>query len=121
MEVHGELDSNSDTHSDIAGADKRPPAYPVNSYVAATYDGQWYTGKIIEYDPEDTEYNISFMSPGNNKHCQTFRWPVKVDRIWAPASSILCPVSEPVPHGKTRKVFKPAQIDIDTILQLHRE
>ncbi|MES9883292.1 MAG: hypothetical protein ABW185_20700 [Sedimenticola sp.] len=90
---------------------------PNETFVAAVYDGKWYVGEILDYDPDDNEYNVSFMTEGSNKRCLSFKWPEKPDRIWIPESAILCSVSEPELQGKTRRMYKLPQSEIDNILK----
>ena len=91
--------------------------YSVDSYVAAVYNQKWFIGKVLEYDPGDKEYNISFMAAGSSKICHTFKWPEQEDIIWVPNSSVLCAVSDPISYGK-RKMFKLPDEDIENILEL---
>lgn len=71
--------------------------YQVDAYLAAIYESKWYIGKILEYDNEDQEYHVTFMTGGK----KSFRWPEKADKIWIPDSDILCSLNEPVKQGKT--------------------
>ena len=69
--------------------------YGTNTFVAALYDEKWYISKILEYDPEDNSYQMSFMTEGSNKRGVTFKWPEKEDILWLPHSDIVCAVEEP--------------------------
>ena len=91
---------------------------PVNSYVAAVYNGHWYLGKVMSYDPSDENlpYQVSFMQHGKGKGCHTFKWPDKEDTIWRERADILCVVNEPICHG-TRKMFKLQESDINVICE----
>jgi len=81
--------------------------YDINSFVAAEYDGKWYLGKVLDFDPEDLEYNITFMEEGKNKKFYSFKWLQNSDNIWIAESSVICKVNEPVLSGSgTRKVYR---------------
>ena len=55
-------------------------------YPDTIYDSQWYVGKIIEFDDENREYQISFMV-GVRK---SFRWPEKEDNSLITEGDIMC-------------------------------
>lgn len=59
--------------------------YQVDAYVAAISESKWYIGKILEYEKENQEYHVTFMTGGK----KLFRWPEKTDKIWIPDSYIL--------------------------------
>jgi len=62
--------------------------YAANTFVATIYDSQWYVGKIIEFDDEDREYQISFMVGAR----KSFRWAEKEDNLWITEGDIMCSV-----------------------------
>ena len=92
-------------------------SYSVGSYVAAEYNKKWFIGKVLEFDPDDKEYNISFMEASSSKVGNIFKWPRQEDIIWVPNASVLCGISDPVPHGK-RKMFKIPEVDVKRVLEL---
>lgn len=100
--------------NDIENAGER---YQVDAYVAAIYESKWYIGKILEYDSEDQEYHVTFMTGGK----KSFRWPENADKIWIPDSDILCSLNEPVKQGKTRNMFKFSEKDLEKAQNLFEE
>jgi len=76
----------------------------VGEFVAAMYDGVAYVGKVLEIDKSDDEVQITFMEKCN-KVANQYRWPSKEDSVWIGTDQILCSIPEPLPTGKTKRVF----------------
>lgn len=76
-----------------------------NLFVLAVYDKEVYVGKVLEVDYEDNTVNITCMEK-SGKLGKTFKWPSpKSDEIWVNRSDILKVIAEPIPTGKTRRLF----------------
>ena len=99
-----------------------PPPVDVNTldvhkedFVAAIYDGDWFLGKIIDIDMDDGEIEVSFME----KKKSLYQWPRRADRIWVNKSNILCIISEPIETGKTKRMYKISDADLEMIQALY--
>ena len=83
----------------------------LGNFVAAKYEGQVYIGKIIDFDEEDNEIEISFMQNVR----RLLQWPKTEDKLWLEKSEIVCNVSEPLPTGKSARMFKLTESDLNKI------
>lgn len=83
----------------------------IGDYVAAVYDKKTYIGKITDFDNDDGEVEITFMENVR----KLLQWPKHEDKIWIEKTAIMCSVSEPIPTGKSRRMFKLADSDIANI------
>ena len=83
----------------------------VGSFVAAKYEGKIYIGKILEYDEEDLEFEITFMQNVR----QLLQWPQTEDKLWLERDDIVCNVNEPMPTGKSKRMFKLMESDLNKI------
>ena len=83
----------------------------VGRYVAARYDSKVYVGKIVDYDEEDNEIEISFMQ--NIR--KLLQWPTHEDKLWLEKGQIICNISEPIPTGKSARMFKLTETDLRII------
>jgi hypothetical protein len=71
-------------------------------FVAARYDRNIYIGKVVECDNEDGEVEITFMQNVR----KLLQWPKHEDKIWVDRDNVICKVSEPMPTGKSKRMFK---------------
>ncbi|XP_071479520.1 uncharacterized protein [Diadema antillarum] len=70
------------------------PVYQAEDWVAARYDEDWYVGQVVEADDEDV--HINFMATGSGKVKEnTFKWPVREDKIWVARDQVLCHIEAP--------------------------
>lgn len=83
----------------------------VGEYVAALYDKKMYIGMVLEHDDEDDEVEITFMENVR----KLLQWPKHEDRLWIDKKDIICTVSEPMPTGKSKRMFKLSASDIANI------
>ena len=81
--------------------------YQVNDWVAALYQGTWYIGEIVEYDPEEDDFHVNFLKKSKLIENFTFKKaPEKnPDIIWVYRENILCKITEPVAVGKSGRSF----------------
>ena len=86
-------------------------------FCAAMYDGSWYIGVVVDIDPDDDEYEISFME----KKKQFYQWPKPTDMIWVKQADILCKIVEPVPASKHGRMMKLDASDLALILDMYNE
>ena len=66
--------------------------------MAAKYEGKIYIGKILEFDEEDIEFEITLMQNVR----QPLQWPQTEDKLWLERDDIVCYVNEPMPTGKSK-------------------
>ena len=84
------------------------PQVDIGDFVAATYEQVLYIGKVIEIDMGDEYcYRISFME----KKTGQYQWPKRQDIIWCAKEAVQFHISEPLPSGKSRRLFKVAPED----------
>lgn len=48
---------------------------------------------------------INFMCR-EGKYDDAFKWPTRKDEIWVDQTNILSILDEPIPHRKTKRIFK---------------
>lgn len=75
------------------------------NYVAARYLEKCYIGKVT--DEDDNEFEISFMETKKEK----LQWPKKKDILWIPSKDVLFVVAEPMPIGRSGRMFELQQQD----------
>ena len=49
------------------------------------------------------------------KYDNSFKWPTTKDEIWLNHKNIISIIDEPVPHGKTKRLFKKPKEVIDRL------
>ena len=76
--------------------------YAVNDFVIANYEGDYFVGKILDHDPVDGDFQISFMS--TTLVCK-LKWPSRSDIIWVDRGNILRQVKEPIGSRKNKRLF----------------
>lgn len=111
--IEKEVENTAQTSilTNVTDESSKGPEILVGEYVAALYDDKTYIGKVIECDDEDDEVEITFMENVR----KLLQWPKHEDRIWINKKDILCSVSEPVPTGKSKRMFKLAASDMANI------
>lgn len=93
--------------------------YQTDSHVAVVYDALWYIGSILDYNPEDNTYPISFTAKGNNQSGVTLKCPEK-EVCWRSHCDILYAVDAPVLYGKTRRLYKLTTEDLERVQNLFK-
>lgn len=88
--------------------------YHVDDYVAASYLGHWYIGKIMNCDDEDNTFEITFLQ----KRKRMFQWPTRPDEIWVNYEDILCKVSTPLASGKSKRMLVLRDGDFERVEQV---
>ena len=83
----------------------------IGDFVAARYDGKVYIGKVLECDDDDGEVEITFM-----QHVRKLlQWPKHEDKIWIDRQNVICIVSEPIPTGKSKRMYRLTDDDLKNI------
>ena len=77
----------------------------VGQYVVAIYDNKMYVGMVEDVDASDGDARITFMKE-SSKTEDVYVWPSTKDEIWLPFKDILFPVDEPIPFGKSKRMYK---------------
>ena len=105
-------------HTDAVSSNQVDYSLPLNTYVAAKYNDNWYVGKIVSHDQDDSDfpYQVDFMEHGKGKGSHTVKWPSHKDVIWRSREQILCVIQDPVPYG-TRKMFKLLETNVQIITE----
>lgn len=91
-------------------------SFEVGAHVAATYSNNWYVGVVKDYDDSDDEYLITFLERVGS----SFR-PAKDENketVWVPESSILCVVDAPKATGRSGRLLKLTDTDLDKVKKL---
>ena len=83
-------------------------------YVAVLYEDKPYVGSVVEYDKSDNEYKVKFME-SSGKASNVYKWPTREDELWIPIEDMLFSMEEPVPTGKTMRLFKISQRDSEAL------
>ena len=113
MQVSDEHRRSEDQHKDHYSGNERQTIIPKeNDFVAAIYDKNWYIGRVTDVD--ETEVMINFMCRAG-KYDDSFKWPTTKDEIWLNHKNIISIIDEPVPHGKTKRLFKIPKEVIDRL------
>ena len=90
------------------------------NYITALYDDGWYLGKVKQFDPDENDYEVSFMKSVHRNDAYSFK-PAENKReetIWVPQQDILCIVSAPQPHGRSGRTYKLQDADLEKVLAL---
>ncbi|KAL4222613.1 hypothetical protein ACF0H5_018654 [Mactra antiquata] len=87
-------------HMDFAENYSYELAFVAGDFIAATYDGTWYISKVLQID-NDEEVEISFMQQRRS----LYQWPTHEDVIWVANENLLCKINEPIPHGRSGRMF----------------
>ncbi|KAL3877297.1 hypothetical protein ACJMK2_035027 [Sinanodonta woodiana] len=113
MQVSDEHRRSEDQHKDHYSGNERQTIIPKeNDFIAAIYDKNWYIGRVTNVD--ETEVMINFMCRAG-KYDDSFKWPTTKDKIWLGHKNIISIIDEPVPHGKTKRLFKIPKEVIDCL------
>ena len=88
--------------------------FRVDQYVAAVYESNWYVGKIVDVDEEESDIEITFME----KRKKFYQWPRQQDKIWVKTDDILCSLAVPLATGKSNTMFKLHDNDEELMLAL---
>lgn len=81
--------------SQVVEQNKSDTTYATGDFVSAVYVKNWYVGKIVDTDEDDSrlDYEVSIMENTNN---YLFQWPQKDDTVWCSEQVILCKISAPI-------------------------
>ena len=82
--------------------DEANEEYNVDEWIAVSYQGTWYIGKIAELDTDDDDFKVEFLTK-SLRGTLTFKYPTRPDIMWVYREKILCKVDEPAPNGKKWK------------------
>ena len=63
------------------------------SYVAATYDNNWYIGLVMEVNAEQGDEKLNFLNP--KIPAVSFHFPKNEDLCWIPTAHIICSIDTP--------------------------
>lgn len=86
----------------------------VGDFVAARYERDWYIGKVEEIDRIDEDCRVNFMEKAKSLH----KWPKSRDELWVNKDDILCKVEEPLKTGKSCRMFKLSEVDLERVVTL---
>lgn len=89
-------------------------------FVAAVYEGSWYIGKVTSVDDDD-EVQITFMEQCPGKISGIYRWPSTPDEIWVSTAAVLKLIPEPLPNGRSKRMFRVAETERDAIESKFKE
>ena len=88
----------------------------VGRYLAATYERNWYVGKVLEVDVDDGDTKVTFMEKSRSKvNPDTYKWPTPPDEIWINFDDVLCFIKDPVAIGKSKRQFTIGSADVTRI------
>lgn len=93
---------NRDEH--VTGKAKLNLASSIDRFAVAEYDGKCYLGKVCEIDNTDDTVFVKFMT-SCGKYAGNYKWPTKEDALWVRQSAIVKLVKDPVPTGKTGRIY----------------
>lgn len=80
-------------------------------FVAAIYLNKWYIGQVINTDPDDDTFEVSFLEQKK----KSFQWPHRSDIIWVDSNNIICKVSAPQTIGKSKRMLSIDYNDINRV------
>ena len=85
-------------------------AIEVGNFIADRYDKRLYihVGRAIDMDEEDGDVEITFMENVR----KLLQWQKNEDTIWMDRKDVVCTISEPIPTGKSRRMFKLSEDDL---------
>lgn len=115
VEVSSLLPVNEVTSTSIDDVIK----YTAGTFVACTYNSNWYIGQITDVDEEEKEVEVNFME----KSKILYRWPSRRDEIWVSFGDIICEVKQLKPSCKSQRNFvldKDDQTMIESNLKTYR-
>ncbi|MES9884687.1 MAG: hypothetical protein ABW185_27905 [Sedimenticola sp.] len=82
----------------------KPPQ--IGTFVAASYNGNWYIGRVIDVDEDDHDVNVSFMAAASAASVKPkYKWPKPDDTLWVSSSDIICEVPVPLATGRSERTF----------------
>ncbi|KAL5010394.1 hypothetical protein ScPMuIL_012699 [Solemya velum] len=70
---------------------------PAGDYVATNYLDEWYIGRVLEFDKEDEDVNISFMNDVTSKQRKQYRWSQPPDEQWVSLRGIIMKIPASAP------------------------
>ena len=97
-------------HEPMSLTDTGSTYYNVGDFLIANYDNFSYIGKVKDHDDNDGEICMSFMQK-TSKNVQNFKWPTPPDELWMTSNDVVMKISEMVPCGKSKRVFKLSATD----------
>ncbi|CAG2230677.1 unnamed protein product [Mytilus edulis] len=74
-------------------------SYQKDTFVASVYDNVWYICKVLDFDNNDNEYQLAFMTK-SNPVSHTMKWPTRPEELWVTETDIVCQVKNPAPVGR---------------------
>ncbi|CAG2223343.1 unnamed protein product [Mytilus edulis] len=93
-------------------------SYQKDTFVASVYDNVWYICKVLDFDNNDNEYQLSFMTK-SNPVSHTMKWPTRPEELWVTETDIVCQVNNPAPVGrKPVRMYKLLPDDVNKIESL---
>lgn len=101
--------------------DEANEEYNVDEWIAVSYQGTWYIGKIAELDTDDDDFKVEFLTKSRLRGTFTFKYPTRPDIMWVYRENILCKVDEPAPNGKNGRTFSLTNDTIDKIEKIFKE
>ncbi|VDI31095.1 Hypothetical predicted protein [Mytilus galloprovincialis] len=93
-------------------------SYQKDTFVASVYDNVWYICKVLDFDNNDNEYQLAFMTK-SNPVSHTMKWPTRPEELWVTETDIVCQVKNPAPVGrKPVRMYKLLPDDVRKIESL---
>ncbi|CAG2254394.1 unnamed protein product [Mytilus edulis] len=93
-------------------------SYQKDTFVASVYDNVWYICKVLDFDNNDNEYQLAFMTK-SNPVSHTMKWPTRPEELWVTETDIVCQVKNPAPVGrKPVRMYKLLPDDVNKIESL---
>lgn len=91
----------------------------VDDWVAAVYDSQWFIGRVLGIDQENSTLEVDFLEVASSKSENHFKSPRGGDILWVPRKSLLAVIQPPVLCGtKRQKLFSVEKTTVEMILRL---
>lgn len=72
------------------------------------------TLKDKEIDVENNTIEVTFMEEKSNK-VKAYRWPKIPDELEMEVNDVICRIDEPIPTGKSKRLFKLKESDIEMV------
>ena len=89
--------SSKEKSSKVVGGRKQAEMFPVGSYVAAVYDGDWYVAQVEGEEPEEETEGYTLLKYMERKGNNQFVWGSGKDTLKTINKDILCIVDPPIP------------------------
>lgn len=97
--------TETETGMEVSSTETNFEPPEVGTFIAATYNGKWYIGQVMDVDDIDCEIHVSFMTDVTCKTGITYKWPKPSDDLWVPFASIICKIADPSPIGRSKRAF----------------